>query len=112
MLRKILPHAAIIIAAMYVVFFAIDRVNSAMGFINNNITKVLLLVFSVVSVFNALWLIHDDRQATRRRIQRERERQARLRAQRQSGTAAPSAPPTAGRRSPSSGSARTTRYVR
>lgn len=43
-IRKISPHAAILIANMYFVLFGIDRVNTAMNFINNGYTKCLLLV--------------------------------------------------------------------
>lgn len=72
MLRKILPHAAIILSAMYFVFFGIDRVNTAMCFIDNEITKVLLVVLGVISVINSCVIIRDDRV-------RERKRQAKLR---------------------------------
>ena len=71
MLRKILPHAAIVISAMYFVFFGIDRVNSAMAFIDNDITKVLLVVLGVISIANSFMLIADNRK-------RERRHQARL----------------------------------
>lgn len=71
MLRKLLPHAAIILSGMYLVFFLIDRVNSAMAFIDNRITKALLLALCAISVFNACLLIRDDRR-------RERAQQARM----------------------------------
>ncbi len=61
MFRKIFPHAAIVLSAMYVVFFHIDRVNSAMAFIDNGITKVLLYVLCAISVVNAIVIISDDR---------------------------------------------------
>ncbi len=76
MLRKLLPHAAIILSGMYFVFFFIDRVNTAMAFINNNITKRLLLVLCVISVIEAIWLIRDER-ARERRQQRARAEAAR-----------------------------------
>ena len=60
MLRKLLPHAAIILSGMYFVFFFIDRVNAAMAFIDNPITKGLLLALGVLAVFNALTLIRDN----------------------------------------------------
>lgn len=72
MLRKLLPHAAIIISVMYFVFFVIDRINSAMAFIDNDMTKVLLVVLGVISIINAFFLIRDNRA-------RERKRQAKLR---------------------------------
>ena len=67
LLRKILPHAAIILGGMYVVFYFIDRVNSAMGFINNGITKALLLAFCVIGGVNACVIISDDRKRARRK---------------------------------------------
>ena len=66
MLRKLLPHVAIVLSGMYVVFFLIDRVNSAMAFINNDITKGLLLVLSAVSILNASILIGNERSSIRR----------------------------------------------
>ncbi len=72
MFRRFLPHIAIILSGMYFVFYGIDRVNSAMAFIDNEITKGLLVVLGLISVVNALFLIRDNRA-------RERKRQARLR---------------------------------
>lgn len=70
-LRRILPHAAILLSNMYIVFFLIDRVNTAMQFINNSITKALLLILCIISTVNASFLIVDarNRDATRRRRQ-------------------------------------------
>lgn len=85
MLRKILPHAAIVISGMYLVFFLIDRVNSAMAFINNEITKRLLLVLCAISVVNAIYLIRDDRRRVRQqqaRAEAARRRQEEAREQR------------------------------
>ena len=45
-----LCHVTAIIAVMYLVFYAIDRVNTAMEFINNDITKWLIAAFSVGTV--------------------------------------------------------------
>lgn len=72
MLRKFLPHAAIILSAMYFVFYGIDRVNSAMAFIDNPMTKMLLVVLGLISIINAIFLIRDNRA-------KERKRQAKLR---------------------------------
>lgn len=76
MLRKILPHVSIVLCNMYLVFFCIDRVNSAMSFIDNNITKALLLVLCIISTVNSAFLILDQRrkiaarEAARRRAAR------------------------------------------
>ena len=88
MLRKVLPHAAIIISVVYFVFFFIDRVNSAMAFIDNDMTKVLLFVLGVISILDAFLIIADDRRRTRlrqkkleqkKRQQLEKEKLARAR---------------------------------
>ncbi len=76
MLRKLLCHGSIVISVMYFVFFGIDRVNTAMCFIDNEITKVLLVVLGVFSIINACILIHEDRVRERRRQRRlEQKRQ-------------------------------------
>lgn len=56
-LERLLPHAAILICNMYVVFFLIDRVNPAMNFIDNRLTKGLLLVMCVVALANGYRLL-------------------------------------------------------
>lgn len=80
MQNKILPHSAIILSAMYFVFFFIDRVNQPMAFINNGITKGLLFLLCVISILNAISLI---------RIDRRRERQQQNLRQRPRPTARP-----------------------
>ena len=79
MLRKLLPHAAIIISAMYFVFFFIDRVNPAMAFINNDLTKILLCVLCVIAICNAIFVIRYNR-ARARRQQRQTAAQGKNRA--------------------------------
>ncbi len=56
-LRDILPHGAIILSLMMIVFYILDQFNDAMAFINNRITKSLLLILSLVSIINAINLI-------------------------------------------------------
>ena len=69
MLRKLLPHATIILSMMYFVFFFIDRVNSSMNFIDNDITKGLLFALCVLAIADALRLIREDRIRERHRQQ-------------------------------------------
>ena len=52
-LRMLLSHALIILALMYLVLFVIDRINNAMEFINNDLTKALLAVMSILAVVHA-----------------------------------------------------------
>ena len=75
-MRKIrygLYHITLILALMYIVFFCIDRVNTAMMFINNDITKWLLLVMSVLTIFNTLQFIFAERERLRRRLARQQQ---------------------------------------
>lgn len=74
MLKKLLPHAAILLSNMMIVFFVLDRFNTAMGFIDNEITKWLILALSVISIANSVALISSARRAIRI-AQRKRERQ-------------------------------------
>ena len=53
-IRPMLPYAAILIANMYIVFFLIDRVNTAMNFIDNGLTKGLLLAMCLLVLGDAL----------------------------------------------------------
>lgn len=71
MLRKILPHAAILLSNMYIVFFFIDRVNTAMQFINNSITKFLLLLLCIITTINSSFLILDERRKVAARNRRQ-----------------------------------------
>lgn len=70
MLRKIFPHVTIVLCNMYIVFYCIDRVNSAMSFIDNSITKALLLILSLLSIVNAIFLIRDERRKVTRNSRR------------------------------------------
>ena len=73
-MRKILPHIAIVISVMYAVFFFIDRVNPMMAFIDNKITKVLLMILSAVSVLNAILVIADDRRRVRMHLRKKQKK--------------------------------------
>ena len=56
-IQRLLPHGAILICNMYIVFYLIDRVNKAMCFIDNGLTKGLLVIMCLISIFNSLALI-------------------------------------------------------
>lgn len=71
MLKKLLAHCAIIISGMYIVFFFIDRVNPAMGFIDNDITKPLLLALALISIINAIQEIAAERKKLKRKLRRK-----------------------------------------
>lgn len=53
--RSTLPHAPIVLANMYVVLFLIDRVNTSMNFIDNDLTKGVLLAMCLLAIID--WLL-------------------------------------------------------
>lgn len=60
-----LPHCAILICNMYIVFFLIDRVNTAMAFIDNDITRGLLAAMCLISIWCAALLMRKKRRRGR-----------------------------------------------
>ena len=56
-LERMLPHAVILICNMYIVFFLIDRVNQAMNFIDNGLTKGLLAIMCAIALYDAWRLL-------------------------------------------------------
>lgn len=69
MIKRALPHICLVIGLMMLVFYTIDRYNSAMNFINNDIFKMLLLVFSLLVIVSAILTIRDHRRSARHREQ-------------------------------------------
>ena len=61
LVKRLLPHACIIFAGMMITFFIIDNFNEAMALINNATTKLLLFLFSIVSVIVSCMLISKQR---------------------------------------------------
>lgn len=51
-----LPHISIILSVMLIVFLIIDSMNSAMNFLGNKQTKIILLVLSISSAINGVRL--------------------------------------------------------
>lgn len=75
-IKKLLAHCAIIISGMYIVFFFIDRVNPAMGFIDNDITKPLLLALALIAIINAIQVIAAERKKLRSKMRRAKRMQS------------------------------------
>ena len=75
-IKKLLAHCAIIISGMYIVFFFIDRVNPAMGFIDNDITKPLLLALALIAIINAIQVIAAERKKLRNKMRRAKRMQS------------------------------------
>ena len=62
---RLLPHAAIVMAGMLIVFFIIDRINKPMGFMTNEFHKQITFFLSVLSIGMAARLISLKRKADR-----------------------------------------------
>ena len=56
-LFRFLPHAVIALTVWFIAVYIGDYYNQTMAFINNNITKTLMLIFSVLSAINAVCLV-------------------------------------------------------
>ena len=70
-MKKILNHSAVILSLFYLTLFVIDKINSAMQFIENDITKALILVLAAVSTVNAIFAISADRKKRKRQLAKE-----------------------------------------
>ena len=87
LIKKLLPHVAIVISGMLIVFFVIDRFNKPMGFMTNEFHKRLTFVLAILAIYFAVKNI-----ALQRRIERA-EYQRRVRAaEERARQAAPQAP--------------------
>ncbi len=61
LLKKILPHVLIVLSVVLLVFLVIDQINSAMVFINNQATKIIMFVQVFVALLLAGVYIADSR---------------------------------------------------
>ncbi|WP_167955679.1 hypothetical protein [Anaerosporobacter faecicola] len=53
----ILPHIVIVLAAMFITFWILDQLNPIMNFINNTISNLLLITFSITALINSIFSI-------------------------------------------------------
>ncbi len=60
-LSRILPHLCIILSGVILTLVIIDKFNTQMNFIDNGITKNLLLIFAVLSVICSIMLASRQR---------------------------------------------------
>ena len=70
LIAKIIPHAAIVISGMLIVFFAIDRVNKPMGFMTNEFHKRITFALSLMAIYLAVKNVTLRRRAERERYRR------------------------------------------
>ena len=60
-LAGFLPHVCLILSLMMITFVITDRYNRAMAFINNDITKALLLILALLVIVQSILLIRTNR---------------------------------------------------
>ena len=53
-LHSFLTHTTIVLSIVFLVFFAIDRVNPAMEFIGSDISDLLLCIFCLVALLSSI----------------------------------------------------------
>lgn len=75
-MKRVLPHIIIILSCMLLVFFCIDRVNTMMNFINNEMTKWIMAADCVAAITLSVIVICDSfkkkkRRAHQRPVRRE-----------------------------------------
>jgi hypothetical protein len=75
MFRKYLSHALVILSSMFVVFFALDIRNPAMAWIDNRITKTLLIIFAISTMTLAINTLKGVRRIEHRQAERFTEQQ-------------------------------------
>ena len=76
-LSRFLPHLTIVLSLMTLIFFCIDRVNTAMAFMTSELSRWLFAVLAVCAVICSIMLVaaqwrEDDRRARRDARRRER----------------------------------------
>ncbi len=72
-MKTLAGHGSIVLTLMYVTLLIVDHYNPTMDFINNNVTKALLLVLSLFAVYDAVLVLSRERARVRRREQKRRE---------------------------------------
>ena len=61
MIKNALPHICVILSGLFITFFIVDKFNAEMAFINNDASKLLLLLFCLVSVTVSSMMIWRNR---------------------------------------------------
>lgn len=53
-IKWLLPHCAIILSAAFITFWILDYLNPMIGFLDNQITDILLLVFCIITLLTGI----------------------------------------------------------
>jgi len=60
-LKRILPHICIVISVSMFAFFIVDQVNSAVNFINNQGSKIILMILCILTFISSFLFIGEMR---------------------------------------------------
>lgn len=60
-IKNFLPHVCLMLSAVFITFFILDIYNPARAFLNRELTKTLLLVFSILSAIVSILLARYNR---------------------------------------------------
>lgn len=63
---SLIPHVNIILSLFLITCFIVDRYNRAMAFINNDFTKITLLILAVLVIMQSVYLIVKHRREDRK----------------------------------------------
>lgn len=63
---SLIPHVNIILSLFLITCFIVDRYNRAMAFINNDFTKITLLILAVLAIVQSVYLIVKHRREDRK----------------------------------------------
>lgn len=79
-LKKLLPHATIVLSLMTLTFFVINQFNTMMGFMTSRISQWVFALLALAALLTAARLIASDLREARRRRERlaRQRREARL----------------------------------
>lgn len=72
-MKTLTGHGAIILTLMYIALLIADHYNPTMDFINNSVTKGLILLLCLFSVYNAVVVVSRERARARRREEKRRQ---------------------------------------
>ena len=72
-MKTLTGHGTIVLTLMYITLLIVDHYNPTMDFINNNVTKALLLLLCLFAVYNAVLVLSRERARARRREEKLRE---------------------------------------
>jgi succinate dehydrogenase hydrophobic anchor subunit len=72
-MKTLTGHGTIILAIMYAALLIADHYNPTMDFVNNNVTKALILILCLFAVYHAILTLSRERARVRRREEKKRE---------------------------------------